>query len=261
MNKKKWKIILCLGILICVVCLGTFGWITYKDYRARKDREAALAKIEDSDFTERDGEEPDLPEGLRHGDDIDFEQLEEINDELYAWIYVPGTKIDYPVAQSETDDSYYLKYNFKKEPEFAGCIYTEKYNKKDFSDPNTVMYGHNMKNGSMFQNLHEFEDGEFFDKHKYVFVYTPKKTYVYTIFAAYKYDNRHLLKSFDFDKEDVFENYLKNVLSTRQMSSHIREEQEVTKKDRILTLSTCVGGEPDNRYLVQAVLTDERDAK
>lgn len=113
----------------------------------------------------------------------------------------------------------------------------------------------------MFQNLHKFEDGDFFDKHENVYVYTPDKIYTYTIFAAYKYDNRHLLKSFDFSDKDVFENYLKNVLATRQMNSHIREDQEVTADDRILTLSTCVGGEPDNRYLVQAVLTDERDAK
>ena len=257
MNKKKWKIVLCLGIVICIGCLGVFGWITYRNYRTQKELEA----ISNSDFTQRDGEEPDLPEGIRHGDDIDFDQLQEINDEIYAWIYIPDTKIDYPVAQNEEDDAHYLNYNYKNEPEFAGCIYTEKYNKKDFTDPNTVMYGHNMRNGSMFQNLHKFEDGDFFDKHENVYVYTPDKIYTYTIFAAYKYDNRHLLKSFDFSDKDVFENYLKNVLATRQMNSHIREDQEVTADDRILTLSTCVGGEPDNRYLVQAVLTDEREAK
>lgn len=257
MNRKKWKIVLCLGIVICIGCLGVFGWITYRNYRTQKELEA----ISSSDFTQRDGEEPDLPEGIRHGDDIDFNELQKINDEIYAWIYIPDTKIDYPVAQNAEDDAHYLNYNYKNEPEFAGCIYTEKYNKKDFTDPNTVMYGHNMRNGSMFQNLHKFEDGDFFDKHKNVYVYTPDKIYTYTIFAAYKYDNRHLLKSFDFKDKEVFENYLKNVLSTRQMISHIRKDQKVTADDRILTLSTCVGGEPDNRYLVQAVLTDERDAK
>ena len=256
-NKKKWKIVLCLGIVICIGCLGVFGWITYRNYRTQKELEA----ISSSDFTQRDGEEPDLPEGIRHGDDIDFNELQKINDEIYAWIYIPDTKIDYPVAQNAEDDAHYLNYNYKNEPEFAGCIYTEKYNKKDFTDPNTVMYGHNMRNGSMFQNLHKFEDGDFFDKHKNVYVYTPDKIYTYTIFAAYKYDNRHLLKSFNFKDKEVFENYLKNVLSTRQMISHIRKDQKVTADDRILTLSTCVGGEPDNRYLVQAVLTDERDAK
>ena len=165
------------------------------------------------------------------------------------------------MAQNQEDDTHYLKYNFKNEPEFAGCIYTEKANKKDFTDPNNIFYGHNMRNGSMFQNLHKFEDEQFFNKHKEVYVYTPKKTYTYTIFAAYKFDDRHLLKTFNFKNKAKFENYLRNVKNIRNMESHIRTKQKVTSNDRIITLSTCVGGQPHNRYLVQAVLTDERSAE
>lgn len=101
-----------------------------------------------------------------------------INSDIYAWIYVPGTRIDYPVAQSQESDDHYLKYNFKNEPEFAGCIYTEKANKKDFSDPNTIFYGHNMRNGSMFQNLHKFEDEAFLrNTKKYMFTHQRKHTH------------------------------------------------------------------------------------
>lgn len=258
MSKKVWKIVLCIGIVICLACLGLFGWKQYQAYRAQKELEA----IEKSQYTERDGDEPELPEGVKHGESIDFEKLQKINKEIYAWIYVPGTKIDYPVAQNAKDDEHYLKYNYKNKPEFAGCIYTEKANKKDFTDPNTVIYGHNMRNGSMFQNLHKFEDGDFFKKHTEVYIYTPEKTYTYKIFAAYKYDNRHILKSFDYFKDKkVFKDYLKTVMATREMISHIRTSQKVTQDDKIITLSTCVGGQPENRYLVQAVLTNERDAK
>ena len=191
----------------------------------------------------------------RNGQKVDFKKLIKINSDIYAWIYVPGTRIDYPVAQNQEDDTHYLKYNFKNEPEFAGCIYTEKANKKDFTDPNTIFYG------SMFQNLHKFEDEQFFNKHKEVYVYTPKKTYTYTIFAAYKFDDRHLLKTFNFKNKAKFENYLRNVKNIRDMESHIRTKQKVTSSDKIITLSTCVGGQPHNRYLVQAVLTDERSAE
>ena len=118
-----------------------------------------------------------------------------------------------------------------------------------------------MRNGSMFQNLHKFEDEQFFNKHKEVYVYTPKKTYTYTIFAAYKFDDRHLLKTFNFKNKAKFENYLRNVKNIRDMGSHVRKDQEVTSNDKIITLSTCVGGQPNNRYLVQAVLTDERSTK
>lgn len=263
MDKKKkiWKVIFCVAVIVCAVSIGVFGWTKYQNYKAEKDKEATLKAIESSEFVgETDGKEPEIPTGIKHGKGIDFRKLAKINDEIYAWIYVPGTRIDYPIAQSAESDEHYLKYNFKNEPEFAGCIYTEKANKKNFTDPNTVVYGHNMKNGSMFQNLHKFEDEAFFKKHTKVYVYTPKKIYVYTIFAAYTYDDRHLLKSFDFSDKKVFANYLKNVMHTRDMSSNIRTEQKVTDRDKIITLSTCVGGQPNNRYLVQAVLTDEKDA-
>ncbi|MCI5624024.1 class B sortase [Anaerostipes sp.] len=257
MNKKIWKIIFCIGVIVCVICLGLLGWNKYQAYRLQKELEV----IENSQYTQRDGQEPELPEGVRHGESIDFDKLQKINKEVYAWVYVPGTRIDYPVAQNAKDDSHYLKYNYKNEPEFAGCIYTERLNKKDFTDPNTVLYGHNMRNGSMFQNLHKFEEKSFFRKHTEIYIYTPKKTYIYKIFAAYKYDSRHLLKSFNFDDKKVFKNYLANVMATREMISNIRTDVKVTENDRIITLSTCVGGQPDNRYLVQAVLTDEREAK
>ena len=113
----------------------------------------------------------------------------------------------------------------------------------------------------IIQNLHKFEDEAFFKKHKEVYVYTPKKTYTYTIFAAYKFDDRHLLKTFNFKNKKKFENYLRNVKNIRDMGSHVRKDQEVTSNDKIITLSTCVGGQPNNRYLVQAVLTDERSTK
>lgn len=261
-HKKLWKWIFAAALAVCVACLGVFGYTKYRDYKTQKEREETLKEIENSEFTGvTQGKEPELPEGVKHGQEINFDKLMKINDEIYAWIYVPGTKIDYPVAQNQEDDAHYLKYNFKNEPEFAGCIYTEKYNKKDFTDPNTIFYGHNMKNGSMFQNLHKFEDEDFFRKHKEVYVYTPDKTYTYTIFAAYKFDDRHLLKTFNFKNEEKFENYLRNVKSVRGMDSHVRKSQKVTSKDKIITLSTCVGGQPDHRYLVQAVLIDERNAK
>ena len=230
-----------------------FGWITYRNYRTQKELEA----ISNSDFTQRDGEEPDLPEGIRHGDDIDFDQLQEINDEIYAWIYIPDTKIDYPVAQNEEDDAHYLNYNYKNEPEFAGCIYTEKYNKKDFTDPNTVMYGHNMRNGSMFQNLHNYEDSAYMAEHPEVIIYTPDHVYRYQIFAAVTYSDVHLYHAFDYTTESGRQAFLDSILSSRGMSDTIRDDVPVSADDKFLTLSTCIGGQADKRLIVEAVLQSE----
>ena len=90
----------------------------------------------------------DRPEG------IDFAELSSINPDIYAWIRIPDTQIDYPVLQREEDDTYYLRHNSSGRYAFAGSIYTEEANSRDFKDPMTVLYGHNMRDGSMFQNLH-----------------------------------------------------------------------------------------------------------
>ena len=193
-----------------------------------------------------DGEPVEIP--------IDFEALWEINPEAYAWITIPGTEIDYPILQSETDNTYYLTHNIEGEESPEGAIFTEDYNSKDFEDPNTVIYGHNMRNGSMFQGLHEYMDRAFFDENREVLIYLPDKILHYEIFAAYLYDDRHLLESFDFEDEDVFEAYLNRIFSIRDMNSFIDTDMEVTAEDKIITLSTCYSNESNQRYLVQAVL-------
>jgi len=134
MKKNAWKIILAIAVLVCIVCLGRFGWIKYQDHKTEQARKETLKAIARTEFTgENDGDEPEkVPAGVKHGQKVDFKKLIKINSDIYAWIYVPGTRIDYPVAQNQEDDTHYLKYNFKNEPEFAGCIYTEKANKKDF---------------------------------------------------------------------------------------------------------------------------------
>ena len=193
-----------------------------------------------------DGEPVEIP--------IDFEALWEINPEAYAWITIPGTEIDYPILQSETDNTYYLTHNIEGGESPEGAIFTEDYNSKNFEDPNTVIYGHNMRNGSMFQGLHEYMDRAFFDENREVLIYLPDKILHYEIFAAYLYDDRHLLESFDFEDEDVFGAYLNRIFSIRDMNSFIDTDMEVTAEDKIITLSTCYSNESNQRYLVQAVL-------
>ena len=125
MKKNGWKIILAIAVLVCVVCFGRFGWIKYQNHKTEQARQETLKAIASTEFTgENDGDEPEkVPAGVKHGQKIDFKKLIKINSDIYAWIYVPGTRIDYPVAQNQEDDTHYLKYNFKNEPEFAGWQY------------------------------------------------------------------------------------------------------------------------------------------
>lgn len=185
---------------------------------------------------------------------IDFAALQEMNPDIYAWIQVEGTAIDYPIVQHPEDNGYYLNHTVEGEEAIEGAIFTEDYNKKDFEDPNTVIYGHNMKNGSMFRSLHEFSDRSFFNENRDITIYLPDQIRHYEIFAAYLYDSRHILQSFDFSDEKVFESYLKSVFSIRDMSSYVDSSVEVDKDSKIITLSTCYKGMDEKRYLVQAVL-------
>ena len=185
---------------------------------------------------------------------IDWNELHGQNPDIYAWIYVPGTNIDYPILQHPDEKSYYLNHNIDGSEGYPGCIYTQNVNTKDWTDPNTVIYGHNMNNGSMFHDLHRFEDAVFFDETQYLYIYTPERNLVYEIFAAYPFTNIDLIMCFDYSTPEALLVYFDGIWTNRSMTSHFRDSIVLYGDSRIITMSTCIGGQPDMRYLVQAVL-------
>lgn len=185
----------------------------------------------------------------------DFGVLEQINQDIYAWLEITGTDISFPVLQSEEDVSRYLTHNIYGEEDENGCIYTEYCNSRDFIDHNTVVYGRSTP--EMFGRLYQFRDRDFFDSHCEVKIYLQDRILNGRIFAAYTYDDRHLIATYDFSDAEVFENYLKDIFSIREMDAFFDTTVQVTAQDNILTLSTGVKGEPDRRYLVQAVLEEK----
>lgn len=190
---------------------------------------------------------------------INFDELSALNKDLYAWIRIPGTVIDYPVAQSSnSDDNYYLHHNYLGNYEFAGTIYSQRHNTKYFVDRVTVLYGHNMLDGSMFAGLHKFTDPEFFEENQYIYIYTEGHILTYHIFAVYDYDDRHILNSFEFSDDEVYAQYLKDCLNPHSANALVREGIELSTDDRIITLSTCTNYNSNLRYLVQGVLIDDQ---
>lgn len=190
---------------------------------------------------------------------IDFDYLHKtVSEDIYAWIYIPNTNIDYPVLQHATDNAYYLEHNLDGSEGYPGCIYTENYNSKDFTDPQTVVYGHNMRDGTMFSDLHKYENRDFFDENKYVFFYTEDDVLVYRIFAAYQTDNLHQLLNYDFSKEDVFLRYIDHIFEIESDPQILDRNVKYDVNSRLLTLSTCVMKERQFhlRYLVQGFLID-----
>ena len=252
---KKWKILYVLLVVGCLLCIGGMLWYLQAD---QQEEEIAKQKqeeiVEQFVSEEAEVELAELP--------IDFEGLQAINPEIYAWIEVPGTKINYPILQHEGEDqSFYLTRDMYGERSQAGSIYTEDYNNKDFQDYHTVLYGHNMKNGSMFHNVRYFAEREFFDEHHELFIYMPGKILRYEIITCYEYDDRHLLSLFDYDDKEGFAEYIEKIMNPRSMYAMVRKQQEVTADDKLVTLSTCIANKPNNRRLLQAVLVEELDAE
>lgn len=184
---------------------------------------------------------------------VDFVALHQVNPDIYAWINIPDTVIDYPVLCRDDDNSYYLTHTANGEKRSYGSIFSETYNKKDFSEFNTVLYGHNMKNGTMFGTLKKFRDLTYFNSHEYINIYQPGRIMKYRIFAAYTRDNKHLLFHYNFNDLVVCRRYLEEIASIHSMSAHINADIPVKETDRILTLSTCTSS-PSERFLVQGVL-------
>lgn len=247
--KKKILIIIGIVLIIIGLLLGGFGLRnylaeenageTYEDLKVEFDIEPLV------DIPQLEMDKVEVP--------IDFESLTAQYPDIYAWITIPGTKIDYPIVRHPSDNGYYLSHTVDGRKRVEGAIFTENYNSKDFSDPNTLIYGHNMKNGSMFKGLHKYRDRQFMEENSEVIIYQEGRILRYKIFAAYVYDSRHIMLSFDFNDENIYRSYLNSVLTKKDMSSNIDTSVEVTTEDKIITLSTCTGNDRQ-RYLVQAVL-------
>lgn len=161
---------------------------------------------------------------------INFEKLQEINPDVIGWIYISGAKVNYPILKGRSNSTY-LRRDYRKKKLTAGSIFVDYRNSGDFSDWNTIIYGHNMRNGSMFGKLKNLKTS----KDKYVWIYTPNGTYQYQISAvfttpvnSYVY---HIYKKQTDEYEEWVEKINKNTLSGRS--------KVPTEGSRCLTLSTC----------------------
>lgn len=180
----------------------------------------------------------------------DLEAASKKNPDVYAWITIPGTNIDYPVCQS-TNDVFYLTHNVDKCLDANGALYTESaYNTRTFADPVTVIYGHNMRSGKMFGHLQEtFQTG--FGGHDEAIVYMDGKTHIYKLFIALPVGANHLLYGRNFNDKIRYKRFLDELMSVRSMEVVKNGGITPNVNDNLLILSTCMGGGRTNeRYIV-----------
>lgn len=241
MKAKKifWGIVLVVAMLVvaggaCFIALHFFG--------DNESKEFVETSVSNNSY------------GENHN--INWAKLKKRNSDAYSWVYIPGTKVDHVVVQpsKKRSDLFYLNRNIDRKYEFAGTIFSEKMNHKDYSDPVTVLYGHNMINGGMFATLHKFKNPKFFKKHKKMYVYQPNRKLTYKIYSAYTYDDRHIMNSFDFSDPKILKQFQKSTLKPKSFDKNVRKKTVLNENSKILILSTCTNGASNTRYLVQGVL-------
>ncbi len=264
MRNKKALIIAILAIIIIVVA----GGYLLKEYSVRQAAEEDyevvqddLTEIQQTDFPKETEEISEFSYVLLNGKvPVDFSKLQSINPDLFAWIKIPNTNIDYPVACYEGEDqNYYLNHNMYREEQFAGCIFMQDDNEKDFSEYNTILYGHNMKNDSMFGDLHKYSDKEFFDSNRYIYIYLPDKVQIYEVFAAYTTNDININAIYDFSKRSHYKQYIQDIYNSLATNGFISDKVQVTEDGYILTMSTC-SSQDEDRYIVQGVLIEVVEA-
>lgn len=175
--------------------------------------------------------------------------LSYINKDYRGWLDVDGTNIHYPIVQSSNNE-FYLNKDMDKNYLESGSIFLDYQNDK-FNDFNTVLYGHSMRNGTMFGQLKKFKDEDFFSKYKTISISEPDGTILnYTIFSAYVTDSSNVYNKTSFDSKEDFNNFLSKI----KKDSLFKSSVNVDSNDKILTLSTCSYEFDNARMVVHAKL-------
>lgn len=183
---------------------------------------------------------------------MSFEELQALNPEIVAWIEVYGTQIDYPVAQA-TDNVKYVNYNAKGEYALSGCPFLDFQNAADFSDFNSIVYGHHMDVPAMFGELDKFESKEFFDSHQYGTLYYGEELHGIEFFAFLSTDAYNsAVYSAAVQGQQNQQAYLEALVAQAQLTRDIG----VSSSDHIVILSTCSSEATDGRFVVAARITD-----
>jgi len=177
--------------------------------------------------------------------EIDHEMLAEMNGDYRCWIYAPGTQIDYPVVQGE-DNSRYLKRLFNGERNSAGTLFVDYRNLPDFQDPNTLIYGHHMRNDSMFGTLTDYAEQTYYEGHPIMLVMTPDEIFLLEIFAGYTTSDKDHCYDIAISDEEDMAAFIEEAVRKSDFVSGV----QVQTTDRLVTLSTCAYAFEDARYIL-----------
>lgn len=275
MKRLVWKIVLAASLVLMVVAsvnivilsreyqegINTYEklgeYVTVAETSAEEVAETSDETAQEpSETTEQEPEESKIEVAL----DIDVDALSKINEDFVGWIYYEPLELSYPIVRG-TDNDYYTHYTFENEKNSSGAIFLDFLNKPDFSHFNTIIYGHNMRNGTMFGSLKKLlNDNTIVEEDPYLYVFTEDQVMMYEIFALYvTKDSSHT-----YDLTQTAEEQQQYVEYIKETADYYRElpelETPLAEGTKLVTLSTCHGKHGSgNRTVVHAVLIAQED--
>lgn len=231
--------------LLAIILLGCIAvYCGYEIYTESREDNAQITEFEE------------IAETIKvNGDEVDenkYKDLYEQNNDFVGWIRIDDTPINYPVMQNKDNPEYYLKHNFKKEYSRLGVPFVQA-NCDIETDDNIIIYGHNMKNKTMFNALTQYSDREFYDNHKLIQFDTMNDSNIYEVIAVFKtraYSDSDF-RYYDFTKantEEEFNAYIKKCKALSFYETGLMAEYG----DKLLTLSTCEYTQNNGRFVVIA---------
>ena len=181
---------------------------------------------------------------------IDLEALQKVNPQVIGWICIPDTEVNYPLLQAE-DNQHYLNYTWKNERSSVGSIFLEHTNKPDFSGFNTLVYGHQMADGSMFGQLERYRDQSFWEDHPNIYIATEEGVFRYDVFAAFRVGIEDIVYQLDLEKRKAQQKLIDFCLEQSTVDTGIQP----SPKENVVTLSTCTGWGYSQRWVVVGTCT------
>ena len=245
----KNKILKCIAIVCALVCVVSIGQVIKTQYQYKQGENAYdelaldLVSLSAADDFTAPGDGSGVPI------DVNFEMLREMNAGAVGWLYSPNTPINYPVVQSE-DNSYYLKHLYNGQNNSSGAIFMDALNNPNLTDANTIIYGHNMKNGSMFATLQNYSEWWYYQQHPTLYYMTEDRDYRIDVFACYPEAPESEVYTINFDSAQTYAGYLQRMWSKSEISVNV----PMSANDNIMTLVTCTGYN-SARYVVQGKIT------
>ena len=259
-DKRKQRLFIIFSVVIFIaIVAGIVCWLCYNaQLKQNEDLYRQLSNVIEygeeipTDMqvtnTEEKGQEKTESKVLQ---EVDFDLLKETNEDIYAWIKIENTQVSYPILQN-AEDNYYLKRCINGRSGLPGCIYTNACHAQDFSSWNTVIYGHNMINGTMFGSLKISNDWD--DANEYIEIKIPNQTLKYRVYAVTEFSDEYIPLAYDETSDSDKQKFLDNVYLSAKDDGYFREDMVVSIEDKLVTLSTCIKGKNDKRLLVIGVL-------